>query len=438
MQASVARAAVVGLTILGLSGCQSGGGWSWPWASKGVAQQQYPNTAEGLSSAAATSNQGVAANQQTAAPSVQLPAATATPYSATQYSAAAAKGAPAYQQPGGQPPAYSSYPESPTSYAGGAGSSGYPSTTSGNAGRGTTGYAEAAGGYANPAAGAYPKASTAMAPQEGYYGSGVGGSSAAAPQTPNYGNYNVPSSPAEAAGGYPQTSPTAAPYASTPSGASSYPPPESNAPAAPADYANGGGLRTADNRAATGSRYDGGAPANNTSAYPNAAFPSGAPAGAGEQPDRYSKYGSSAPATNDASLNASRYPAVGPTDAGTGSAYPATAPTTSYPSQAMPSSGGGRGGASGASGSGYHPGGTKDYLPPAGNSQGSAIPGGYGSSSSAIRPAHYEATAGEAAPAAAQIPAAADRYATPKSDDAYGSMPSAVTPPEVSVPTVTR
>jgi hypothetical protein len=82
----------------------------------------------------------------------------------------------------------------------------------------------------------------------------------------------------------------------------------------------------------------------------------------------------------------------------------------------------------------YRPGGTKDYLPSSSSLQGNAIPGSYGSSSMAVRPANYESTAGDAAAAAARIPATDDRYQKSAGDDRYGGMPAVVTPPEITVP----
>ena len=409
MQATVARAAVVGLTILGLSGCQSGGGgWSWPQWGSNRSSPSYPSTADAPAAAPGSYS------NQTAAPNVQLPTASATPYNATPYStaaqgAAASRGAPPYQQPGRQPPAYGGYPEAPTSYAGGAASGGYPSTSAGGAaGQATPGYSEATGGLANPAASAYPSGTSggaaAVAPQNGYYGAAGTAGGAAASQPPAYGSYygNSPSTAtaaAAAAAVYPSTSSSPSPYAASAPVAAPYTPPESNAPMAPADYANGAGLRTADNRAATGSRYDGGVSTRNppasggSAAYPSDPYASAAPAGAAAAPeDRYSKYGTSAPAANDASLNPSRYPAQSPPSGGTGAGG-----TTSEPR--------------------FRPGGTKDYLPPVSSSQGNSLPSNYGAASSGVRPANYEST-----------PAA----------DRYGGMPGAVAPPEVSVPGVTR
>jgi hypothetical protein len=66
--------------------------------------------------------------------------------------------------------------------------------------------------------------------------------------------------------------------------------------------------------------------------------------------------------------------------------------------------------------------------------QGSAIPGSYGSSSMAVRPANYEPTAGDAAAAAAKIPATDERFPTGAGEDRYGGMPAVVTPPQVTVP----
>jgi hypothetical protein len=109
-----------------------------------------------------------------------------------------------------------------------------------------------------------------------------------------------------------------------------------------------------------------------------------------------------------------------------------TTPGAGYPAQPAPS--GATGGAS--SEPRYRPGGTKDYLPSTNSSQGSTIPGSYGSSSTPVRPANYEATTGDTAAAAAKIPATVDRYSNAPGDDRYGGMPAVVTPPEVSVPTV--
>ena len=348
MYFSVARAVIVILSVVALTGCQSG--VKWPWAKKDPAVSQgYPS---GATPPASYSNQ--------ASSGVQLPTSQSAPYGVGNNYAPQAPtqtaGAGLYPEAVGE--GASGYPGAAGSYGAGPGYG-----TASNFG---TGAAAAAGAYSaaappavNYPAAAYPSASgPAMTPQEGMYGN---------------------PSAATAAGGYPPNAYGAAtpPYGATPGAsyaapASAYPQTASSYPSTGADSYPQGAAQTWTPPASDPNTYPGGGPVAQTA------------------DSRYSRYDSSAPP-----------PASG------GYSPPATEST--YPATSAPAGAAGAGGYQGstypttpASTAPYRPGGTSDYVP---TSQGGNVPSGYGATGSGVRPAGYDEPAGlsSATPGAANV-----------------------------------